>query len=124
MKKSLLVALAILAITLGASAPSAAQGRGRHGFSGGHFSGPHHFHGHHPFHGRGPVFVGVGPSFFWGPPWWYSPAYVAPVVVAPPPLYVQPPPPPAYWYYCPSYGAYYPYVRNCPELWVPVPATP
>jgi hypothetical protein len=24
------------------------------------------------------------------------------------------------WYYCPVAGAYYPYVRTCPEPWVPV----
>jgi len=30
---------------------------------------------------------------------------------------------PAYWYYCPTAGAYYPNVQNCPEAWVPVPAS-
>ena len=32
-------------------------------------------------------------------------------------------PGPTYWYYCPSYGAYYPYVSSCSEPWVPVPAS-
>jgi len=32
-------------------------------------------------------------------------------------------PVPTYWYYCPSYGAYYPYVSSCSESWVPVPAS-
>jgi len=124
MKKSLLIGLAISTIILGAWTSSDARGRGGHGFSGGH-----HFHGHNTFHGHhfhGPVFVGVGPSFLWGPPWWYYPGYpppdVAPVVAAPPPVYVQPPLPSAYWYYCRSYGAYYPSVQTCPEAWVNVPA--
>jgi len=30
---------------------------------------------------------------------------------------------PTYLYYCPSYGAYYPYVSSCSESWVPVPAS-
>jgi hypothetical protein len=90
------------------------------------------------------VFVGVGPSFWWGPYWWYYPPpyyvypppyYVyppPPVVVESPPVYVQqePPPPPsppapqAYWYYCSSVGAYYPSVLTCPEAWVKVPPRP
>ena len=89
------------------------------------------------------VFIGAGPSFWWGP-WWYypSPYYVypppyyvyppPPVVVESPPVYVQqePPPPPAapapqaYWYYCSSAGAYYPSVPTCPEAWVKVPPRP
>ena len=39
---------------------------------------------------------------------YYTPNYVAPY--------------PTYWYYCPSAGAYYPYVSYCPDAWVPVPA--
>jgi hypothetical protein len=27
---------------------------------------------------------------------------------------------PNYWFYCPTAGAYYPYVQQCPEAWVPV----
>jgi hypothetical protein len=90
------------------------------------------------FHGvRTRVFVGVGPTFWWGPgPYWYYPPpyYVyspPPVVVQEPPVYIQqvpppppPPPPPApqaYWYYCPSARGYYPSVPSCPEPWVPVP---
>jgi hypothetical protein len=61
------------------------------------------------------VFVATGPAFFWGsayPYLWDVPAV---------PVYA--PPPPSYWYYCPSAGAYYPYVSSCPEAWLPVPAT-
>jgi hypothetical protein len=45
-------------------------------------------------------------------------AYPAPVYASPAPVYAAPPP--TYWYYCRSLGAYYPYVPNCPEPWVPV----
>jgi hypothetical protein len=49
-----------------------------------------------------------------------APGYIhTPVVVGPAPVYIEPR---GYWYYCPSAGAYYPYVRACPEPWVPVPA--
>jgi hypothetical protein len=80
------------------------------------------------------VFVGVGPSFWWGPYWWYYPPpyYVyspPPVVVQEPPVYIQQEPPPApaaqsYWYYCQSAKAYYPTVPTCPEPWVKVPPRP
>ena len=42
------------------------------------------------------------------------------VYVNPYPAYVTPTP--GYWYYCPSAGAYYPYVTYCLDAWVPVPA--
>jgi hypothetical protein len=84
--------------------------------------------------GHGGVFIGVGPGYWWGPPypyWWYPPPYYYPpptVVIEQPPVYVQPPPappaPPAFWYYCSSANAYYPNVPTCPEAWVKVPASP
>lgn len=84
-------------------------------------------------HGHGGVFIGVGPGYWWGPPypyWWYPPPYYYPppaVVVEEPPVYVQPPPapPPAptFWYYCSSVKGYYPKVQTCPEAWVKVPAS-
>jgi hypothetical protein len=102
------------------------------------------------WHGvRTHVFVGVGPAFWWGPPypywyypypyryypypyWYYpSPYYVyspPAVVVQEPPVYVQQQPPPApppspqsYWYLCTSAKAYYPNVQTCPEAWIKVP---
>jgi hypothetical protein len=84
---------------------SAFHGR-RGDFHGGH--GGHRFHGHPGFHGH--AFIGVSPL-------WWGPSYV----YAPPPVYSQPAPW-GYWYYCPSAGAYYPYVQSCPESWVAVPA--
>jgi hypothetical protein len=39
-------------------------------------------------HGHGRVFIGVGPGFWWGPPYpyyWYPPPYYPPVVVQQPP---------------------------------------
>jgi len=80
--------------------------------------------------GGGAVFIGVGPAFWWGPPYPYypyPPYYYppAPVIVEQPTIYVQQPPlPPAtpvYWYYCPSAQGYYPQVQSCPEPWVKVP---
>ncbi len=92
-----------------------------------------HGHFHHPGV-RTSVFIGVGPAFWWGPPypyWWYPPPYYVyappPVIVQTPPVYIQLPPPPAppgaeaYWYYCSSAQAYYPNVATCPEPWVRVP---
>ena len=81
-------------------------------------------------HGHGRVFIGVGPGFWWGPPYpyyWYPPPYYPPVVVQPQPqVYVQQAPappsaPPGDWYYCQSAGDYYPQVQSCPEPWVRVP---
>jgi hypothetical protein len=72
-----------------------------------------------PHFNRGPqVRVFVGPWFGWWDPYW---SYPPPVIVPGPPVYSVPPPQ-AYWYYCPSLGAYYPYVPSCPEPWVPVPS--
>lgn len=118
----LIVALTIAALTLTAPSAFAAPGAHRkHGFSGGHpgaFVAHRGFEGHRDFdrdhHSR--VFVSVGPSFYWGPAYPYAWGY--------PPAAAYVPPPQSYWYYCPSMGAYYPYVSSCPEAWVPVPATP
>ena len=121
MRKSASVSLLVVALFLVAAVPS------------------HAWRGHH--HVRGGVFIGVGPSFWWGSPypyWYYPPAYYypppyyvyapPPVVVQEPPVYTQPPaPPPApqsYWYYCSSATAYYPSVQACPEAWVKVPPRP
>ncbi len=41
-----------------------------------------------------------------------------PVVVAPTPAR----PPGRMWYYCDAYGAYYPYVGQCPGGWRAIPA--
>jgi len=83
-------------------------------------------------HGGGRVFigVGVGPAFWWGPPYpyyWYPPPYYypPPVVVPQPQVYVEQAPapaPPGDWYYCKSAGGYYPQIQNCPEPWIRVPA--
>jgi hypothetical protein len=80
---------------------------GHPGFAGHpRFEGPPDFAGHPGFHrddhGRG--FVFVGPGLFYG---WPSYPYAGA--------------PRGYWYYCPSAGAYYPYVESCPEAWVEVP---
>lgn len=112
MRKSASVTLLAIVLLLVATAPS------------------HAWH-----HGRTHVFigVGVGPAFWWGPPYpywgYYPPPYYyapPPVVVQAPPVYVQPPPPPSqsYWYYCPSAAAYYPYVQSCPEAWLRVAPRP
>jgi hypothetical protein len=95
------------------------QGRGS-GMSSGKFSSakpsghvrsatpPHRFHhghahrGHHKHPHHGPGFVG---GFIW--PAYYPYYYPAPYYAAPPGV----------WYYCPAYGAYYPYVTECPSGW-------
>lgn len=117
MKRSAVVLLLALALLLVHAAPGLA------------------WHRHHGVRTR--VFVGIGPSFWWGPYWWYYPppyyVYSPPqVIIQSPPIYVQqeaPPPAPApapesYWYYCQSAKVYYPYVQTCPEPWVKVPPRP
>lgn len=84
------------------------------------------------YRGHGRVFIGVGPGYWWGPPYpyWYPPYYPPTVIVEEPPVYIQqeappppaPPAPEAYWYYCASAQVYYPNVPTCPEAWVKVPA--
>ncbi len=111
MRKSALVSLLAVALLLVAAVPSDAW-RGHHGV-------------------RGRAFIGIGPSFWWGPPypywWYYPPPYYAypppPIIVQEPPVYVQPlppAPPQAYWYYCSSAQAYYPSVQTCPEVWIKI----
>ena len=121
------VVIAALAMVLAVNAPTQARGGGGHGFGGhglggdhpggtfGHdgFDGHHGFEGHHDFHRfehnrflfgfGGPVYPYYG---YYG---YYPPAYGYEA--------------PAYRYYCPTYGAYYPNVANCPETWIPVPAS-
>jgi hypothetical protein len=112
-----LTAFGLAAALLGAAmADSAFADRGKSGHRGsaahsGHArssSAPHHFHHHHHHHGRfrGPAFVTsiVAPAYYYPAPY-------------PAPYYALPP---GYWYYCPAYGAYYPYVTDCPSGWQPV----
>ena len=131
MKKIALAGLIVVAVSLIAVPPSDARSRG--------------FHHRPAAHAR--VFIGVGPSVWWGPyPYWYYPppyaVYAPPVVYAPPPapvivqeappVYIQqqaPPPAPAasaeqFWYYCQSARGYYPAVPSCPEAWVRVAPRP
>jgi len=95
----------------------------------------HRVHGH----GRGHIefFVGIPAGSWHAPrPYYYR---QTPLVVVPP-LATLPPPPPVYieqgeepppstladlwWYYCPSRGAYYPYVKTCPQGWQQVAPQP
>src|SRR5262249_28124658 len=111
--KKLVAALATVVL---ATSPVFAAPSGHDGFHGapplpGGHAGAFEHHGpdghrefHRDVHGR--VFIGVDPWFYSAPPAY---AYVSP-------------PQPYYWYFCPSAGAYYPYVASCPEEWVPVPA--
>lgn len=51
-----------------------------------------------------------------------------PVQPVPPPVVAAPAPAPSapqpMWYFCDAANAYYPYVKECPGPWRPVPATP
>jgi len=126
-RKAAAVLLLAVALLLIPAVPSDAWGHAGHGHPGFRHAQP-------GFRSR--VFIGVGPAFWWGPPypywwyypysWYYPPYYVypsPPVVVQEPPVYVQPSPAPpqSYWYYCPSAAAYYPSVQTCPEAWIKVP---
>jgi len=123
-----------------------AGGTGGHSSSGsGHSGSPsggtraHHsswappggsWNGWHHHHHDGGHFVGSWGVGFWWPYWdpwlwgWDYPYYYPPAY----PAYTAPsafPAPPSTWYYCPSAAAYYPYVAQCPEAWVPVaPSAP
>jgi hypothetical protein len=131
MKKFASVVLVVMVVLLAVAGASEARGGGG---GGGHHGG---FSGHRGFHhgGHGRVFIGVAPSFYWGPYgdpyWWYYPPYPywsyyppyepAPVVLQEPPVYIQQPGAQGYWYYCATSRAYYPTVQTCAEPWVPVP---
>ena len=130
----LVVGLVVLtAACVVVTVPADAAGRGAgggHGHFGGHgFPAPHAFHGGFGASHRFPVGPGrfhrVEPNiwrgghwhhgihagrFGWwwvvGDGWYYYPEAIDPY--------------PQYWYFCPSVGAYYPYVSACPEGWTPV----
>ena len=121
-----LVSASLLAVTLLLILPGPSDAGGRH-----------RHHGHR-WHGGTRLFIGVGPSFWYGGyPYRYYPApyYIytpPPVVIREPPVYVQqqmtpaaPPAPAApaegYWHYCSSAGGYYPTVPTCSEAWIKVP---
>ena len=120
MKKLAYAVTVALGLVLAATAPSQARdgdGRG-HDRRAEHrrgFARDLRFEHRRDFHRSGGprVFIGLGPSFTWGPPAHVYDGYPAPG-------YAYTPPPPAYWYFCPSYGAYYPHVPRCPAPWVPV----
>ena len=109
---------------------------GGHSGSGGHGGPSHHHHGHGGGAWRAPVFGGVAGAFLGGWPVWYPfdneppyagpfPSYSPPAIwdFTPPP-YIQPEAPREYWYYCWSSQAYYPFVGECPDGWIPVPPQP
>lgn len=113
MKRILAAALAVAA-TIGLPAAAEAHGGWHGGFHG----------GHHEWHRHGGIFI--GPAFGWpGPfddPFFQFPP--APIVVQPPPVYIERGNDSGalassgqFWYYCESAGAYYPYVKQCPEGW-------
>jgi hypothetical protein len=116
--------------------------------SGGHAPGNSHgggWHGDGGWHrgGNGWWGLGLGLGLGWeagvlASPYYYPDAQYYPynpptVVIEPSPLPPDPnsasqlpssPPPSADWYYCESAKTYYPYIRQCPEPWHIVPATP
>jgi hypothetical protein len=123
-KKTVAIALLMVAVLLVSAGSSFAWVHGGGGSHGG-------------FHGHGVVVV--GPGCCWGGPWWgwgwggyyggyYGPPYYQQpqVVVQPAPIYVErneqeAQPPESFWYYCPNSRAYYPSVPSCSEAWVKVP---
>ncbi len=73
-----------------------------------------------------PYYAPVYPVYYYPVPQYYYPDIPPSVVIAAPPVVTAPAATPAAanWYYCPSVKGYYPYVRECPEGWRVVPATP
>jgi hypothetical protein len=111
MNKSTTISLLAAALLLTLAAPSYA------------------WHGHG---GRSRVFVDVGPTWGWGPPYPYTiyapPTYAyspPPVIVQQPQVYVQQQQSaPVTSFYCASARAYYPSVPTCTEAWIKVPPPP
>ena len=103
------VALSLIAVFLGAAPRAHATAMRGSGESseGYHHSEPHRTPGNdrHREGDHDGNHMGVRPRIYWLYPYNYATA------------------PPLYWYYCESYGVYYPYVRTCPESWIPVPAS-
>lgn len=127
---SILVALAA-AISPGSARPDWTGPHGAwHGDTGWHHGGHWHRHSHGGF-------IFFGSPLFWpgrGDPF-DDPFYSfppAPLVAEPPPVYIErgegsPPQlaaPGSLWYYCEAAGAYYPYVKECPEGWRAVAPQP
>ena len=116
----------MLALLLAVTAGSAWAQRGGHGF---------HGHGHGHGHARVGVFIGVPLAtapFFYGPRYYYPPAYYTyPPAYYPypasmldtPPAYIEQAPQasaqlaPGYWYYCTDPAGYYPSVQTCAGGW-------
>lgn len=75
-----------------------------------------------------PYYYPAYPVYYYGPPVYYYPASPPAVVISSPGGGAATAPPSApsvpNWYYCDSAKGYYPYVRQCPEAWRTVPATP
>ena len=71
---------------------------------------------------NGPYYAPAYPVYYYPAPEYYYPD-IPPAVMVAPPVVAAPPSTPN-WYYCPSAKGYYPYVRQCPEAWRVVPATP
>ena len=82
----------------------------------------------------GPYYYPAYPVYYYPAPTYYYPANPPTVIIESPPVILPPgattgaaPPAaqsPPNWYYCDSAKGYYPYVRQCPEPWRMVPATP
>ena len=112
----------------GHAGPAHSSGGGHAGpahFSGGGHAGPSHFsggrHGGPRYDGGGPrhygprvgVYLGaplVASAYYYGPRYYYPPAYVAHS--------------PAVLYFCAAYNDYYPRVQYCPSGWQQVLAQP
>lgn len=90
--------------------PHDRHGYGQRGFDRGHDHRRHHSHSNALGWGLAGLTVG-GILFSMDTP---SP----PLIVTPTPVS----PPGRMWYYCDAYGAYYPYVGQCPGGWRAVPA--
>ncbi|CAD0264930.1 hypothetical protein [Pseudomonas veronii] len=67
-----------------------------------------------------PYYYPTYPVYYYPAPTYYYPASPPTVVVEPQPVTAAP----SAWYYCDSAKGYYPSVRQCPEGWRMVPATP
>jgi len=85
--------------------------------------------GHYVPRYRAGIYIGapfIAPFYYYPPPHYYP----APIMAPSAPTYIEQypgqsaPDPTSYWYFCASSNAYYPYVRDCPEGWQPVPPQP
>ena len=130
-----LILVLFVSITSGSIWARGGHGGGHHG-GGHHFDGGHHFGGGHHYGGYG-LGWGLGLGYGYDGYWPYYGGYYSPYYSGyggnyPPVVYIQrdgdalaaTESQSNYWHYCRNPKGYYPYVKKCPDGWLPVAPQP